>query len=138
MTVPDLRCHYHKCPRSHFHVPVFQVSSPRYFKCPGKLIKWNILFMRDVAVTKQNVFFKSLWSILIINFNLLKESDSFGWNGAVFYTAETRRYSFTSTKFPIFSKKFKCFSNKFSTTLTGFLGNSKQKWSNLKDDFISS
>ena len=69
--------------------------------------------MRDVALTKQNVFFQSAWSIFIINFGLLKESDSFGWNGVVFYTADAGRYS-------------------------QFLGNSKQKWSNLKDDLMSS
>ena len=60
--------------------------------------------MRDVAFTEQNVFFQSISSMLILNFDLLKESDSFAWNSVVFYTADARRYSFTSTKFPIFSK----------------------------------
>ena len=60
--------------------------------------------MRDVALTKQNVFFKSVWSILIINFDLLKESDKFGWNDVVFYNADARRLSFIYTKFPIFLK----------------------------------
>ena len=76
--------------------------------------------MRDAAFTKQNVFFQSASPMLILNFDLLKESDSFGWNGVVFYTTDARKYWFTSTKLPILSKKFKGLRNKFST-LTGFL-----------------